>query len=204
MGSIYLAAAVVLGAIFLWQAYAPVAPRRVRGGSTAGAIRLYKYSISYLTLLFAAVAVDALVVIGARLTRRGRLGSPTLPGVASAVRPCHAARRSGHKHPVVTRRRRSGFPAGSTGFASRRAERAHASRVNAATAARSTRRQIRLVQSLGAPRQDLGVDPTHVPAGLRGGGKSVHPAGMTESWFDLNAPLQARRIHHRVVRICQS
>ena len=32
-------------------------------GSTAGAIRLYKYSISYLTLLFAAVAVDALVVI---------------------------------------------------------------------------------------------------------------------------------------------
>jgi heme O synthase-like polyprenyltransferase len=29
--------------------------------STAGAIRLYKYSISYLTLLFAAVVVDALV-----------------------------------------------------------------------------------------------------------------------------------------------
>ena len=31
-------------------------------GSLAQAIRLYKYSISYLTLLFAAVAVDALVV----------------------------------------------------------------------------------------------------------------------------------------------
>ena len=31
--------------------------------STAGAIRLYKYSISYLTLLFLAVAIDALVVI---------------------------------------------------------------------------------------------------------------------------------------------
>ena len=30
--------------------------------STAGAIRLYKYSISYLTLLFAAIAVDALVM----------------------------------------------------------------------------------------------------------------------------------------------
>ena len=30
--------------------------------STAGAIRLYKYSISYLTLLFAAIAVDALVL----------------------------------------------------------------------------------------------------------------------------------------------
>ena len=32
-------------------------------GSLAQSIRLYKYSISYLTLLFAAVAVDALVVI---------------------------------------------------------------------------------------------------------------------------------------------
>ena len=31
--------------------------------STAGAIRLYKYSISYLSLLFLAVAVDALVLI---------------------------------------------------------------------------------------------------------------------------------------------
>ena len=30
--------------------------------STAGAIRLYKYSISYLTLLFAAIAIDALVM----------------------------------------------------------------------------------------------------------------------------------------------
>ena len=31
--------------------------------STAGAIRLYKYSISYLSLLFLAVAIDALVLI---------------------------------------------------------------------------------------------------------------------------------------------
>jgi heme O synthase-like polyprenyltransferase len=31
--------------------------------STAGAIRLYKFSISYLTLLFAAVAIDALILI---------------------------------------------------------------------------------------------------------------------------------------------
>jgi heme O synthase-like polyprenyltransferase len=31
-------------------------------GSLAQAIRLYKYSISYLTLLFAAVAVDSLLV----------------------------------------------------------------------------------------------------------------------------------------------
>ena len=61
MGVIYLVAAVVLGAIFLWQAYGAVAAAASsEEASTAGAIRLYKYSISYLTLLFAAVAVDAL------------------------------------------------------------------------------------------------------------------------------------------------
>jgi heme O synthase-like polyprenyltransferase len=32
-------------------------------GTTAGAIRLYKYSITYLSALFAAVAIDALVLI---------------------------------------------------------------------------------------------------------------------------------------------
>ena len=32
-------------------------------GSLVQSIRLYKYSISYLTLLFAAVALDALVVV---------------------------------------------------------------------------------------------------------------------------------------------
>jgi heme O synthase-like polyprenyltransferase len=32
-------------------------------GAAVGAIRLYKFSISYLTVLFAAVAVDALVLI---------------------------------------------------------------------------------------------------------------------------------------------
>ena len=37
--------------------------------STAGAIRLYRYSITYLTLLFAAVAIDALVVDPDRLGR---------------------------------------------------------------------------------------------------------------------------------------
>ena len=36
---------------------------RRRRRSTAGAIRLYKYSITYLSLLFLAVAIDALVVI---------------------------------------------------------------------------------------------------------------------------------------------
>ena len=62
MGPIYLVAALVLGGLFLRQAW-----QLWRGGSseeesTAGAIRLYRYSISYLTLLFAAIAVDALVM----------------------------------------------------------------------------------------------------------------------------------------------
>ena len=63
MGAIYLGAAVVLGAIFLWQAYGLWRRGASEEASTAGAIRLYKYSISYLSLLFLAVAVDALVVI---------------------------------------------------------------------------------------------------------------------------------------------
>jgi protoheme IX farnesyltransferase len=63
MGAIYLVAAVVLGGIFLRQAYRLWRQGSSEEASTAGAIRLYKYSISYLTLLFAAIAVDALVVI---------------------------------------------------------------------------------------------------------------------------------------------
>jgi len=63
LGAIYLGAAVVLGAIFLWQAYALWRRGASEEASTAGAIRLYRYSISYLTLLFLAVAIDALVII---------------------------------------------------------------------------------------------------------------------------------------------
>ena len=63
MGAIYLVSALVLGAIFLRQAYVlwrqGTSPER----STAQAIRLYKYSITYLSLLMLAVAIDALVVI---------------------------------------------------------------------------------------------------------------------------------------------
>ena len=62
MGLIYLVAAVVLGAIFLWQAYGLWRRGASEEASTAGAIRLYKFSISYLSLLFLAIAVDALVV----------------------------------------------------------------------------------------------------------------------------------------------
>jgi protoheme IX farnesyltransferase len=63
MGLIYLVAAVGLGAVFLWQAYGLWRRGSSEEASTAGAIRLYKYSISYLSLLFLAVAVDALVLI---------------------------------------------------------------------------------------------------------------------------------------------
>jgi protoheme IX farnesyltransferase len=63
MGAIYLVAAISLGAIFLWQAYGLWRRGASEEASTAGAIRLYKYSISYLSLLFLAVAIDALVII---------------------------------------------------------------------------------------------------------------------------------------------
>ncbi|MGZ8502075.1 MAG: heme o synthase [Candidatus Limnocylindrales bacterium] len=63
MGLVYLGSALVLGAIFIWQAYRLWRVGTSEEGSTAGAIRLYRYSITYLTLLFAAVAVDALVAI---------------------------------------------------------------------------------------------------------------------------------------------
>ena len=49
MGAIYLGTAIVLGAIFLWQAYGLWRRGSSEEASTAGAIRLYKYSISYLS-----------------------------------------------------------------------------------------------------------------------------------------------------------
>ena len=57
MGGIYLVAAVVLGAAFLFYAV------RLRQEATAAsAMRLFNYSISYVTLLFAAMALDRLVL----------------------------------------------------------------------------------------------------------------------------------------------
>jgi heme o synthase len=63
MGAIYLAAAVILGTIFLWRAYVLWQQGTSPEASTAQAIRLYRYSISYLTLLFAAVALDTVLTI---------------------------------------------------------------------------------------------------------------------------------------------
>jgi protoheme IX farnesyltransferase len=56
MGDLYLVAAIVLGAIFLWQAV-----QLLRDRTPERAMRLFGYSISYLTLLFAAMAVDQLL-----------------------------------------------------------------------------------------------------------------------------------------------
>jgi protoheme IX farnesyltransferase len=62
MGWIYLVAAVLLGALFLRQAWILWRQGSSPDRSTAQAIRLYRYSISYLSLLFLAVAVDAVVL----------------------------------------------------------------------------------------------------------------------------------------------
>jgi len=56
MGALYLAAAIVLGAVFL--VHAEVLRRRQ---TAASAMALFRYSITYLTLLFAAMAGDVLL-----------------------------------------------------------------------------------------------------------------------------------------------
>jgi protoheme IX farnesyltransferase len=63
MGLVYLVTAVILGAIFLWRAFTLWREGSAPEASTAQAIRLYRFSISYLTLLFVAVAVDVLVAL---------------------------------------------------------------------------------------------------------------------------------------------
>ena len=62
MGVVYLVAAVALGAVFLWRAYGLWRQSASPEGSLTQSIRLYRYSISYLTLLFVAVAADTLVL----------------------------------------------------------------------------------------------------------------------------------------------
>jgi protoheme IX farnesyltransferase len=59
MGPAYLASAVVLGAWFLWRAAG-----LVRRPSPGAALLLFRTSIPYLALLFAAVALDVLVRLG--------------------------------------------------------------------------------------------------------------------------------------------
>jgi protoheme IX farnesyltransferase len=60
MGAIYVVAAVVLGAVFTWMAV-----QLREDSSPKMAMRLFGYSITYVTLLFGAMAVDQLVRFGA-------------------------------------------------------------------------------------------------------------------------------------------
>ena len=59
MGWLYLGSAVVLGVVFLREAHALSA--RVRSGAPTKPMRLFHFSITYLTLLFAAMAADQLL-----------------------------------------------------------------------------------------------------------------------------------------------
>jgi heme o synthase len=59
MGDIYIAAALVLGAVFTW-----LAVRLLRENSPQAAMRVFTWSITYITLLFAAIALDQLVRSG--------------------------------------------------------------------------------------------------------------------------------------------
>jgi protoheme IX farnesyltransferase len=59
MGDLYLAAALVLGGVFTWHAL-----QLVRTGSPDRAMRLFTWSITYITLLFGAMALDQLIRSG--------------------------------------------------------------------------------------------------------------------------------------------
>jgi protoheme IX farnesyltransferase len=58
MGLVYLAGALLLGGLFLFQAFA-----MWREGTDRRAVRLYKFSITYLTALFALIALDAILFV---------------------------------------------------------------------------------------------------------------------------------------------
>jgi protoheme IX farnesyltransferase len=59
MGWLYLVSCLALGAVFLREAHA--LSSRVRSGAATKPMRLFHFSISYLTLLFAAMALDQLL-----------------------------------------------------------------------------------------------------------------------------------------------
>jgi protoheme IX farnesyltransferase len=59
MGNLYLLAAIVLGAVFMGLAL-----ELLRNATPAAAMRLFAYSITYITLLFGAMAVDQLLRSG--------------------------------------------------------------------------------------------------------------------------------------------
>ena len=58
MGLLFLAGALVLGAMFLFQAFA-----MWRDGTDKRAVKLYKYSITYLSGLFLLMILDVAAVV---------------------------------------------------------------------------------------------------------------------------------------------
>ncbi|MDO8731212.1 MAG: heme o synthase [Actinomycetota bacterium] len=62
MGPVYSASALILGGVFLYEAYRLLGAARCKAdGINIIAMRLFHYSISYLALLFLAVAIDPFV-----------------------------------------------------------------------------------------------------------------------------------------------
>lgn len=61
MGPLYGASAIVLGGLFTWLAALLYRDARADRASVAKAMRLFGFSITYLTLLFVAMAADVLV-----------------------------------------------------------------------------------------------------------------------------------------------
>jgi protoheme IX farnesyltransferase len=59
MGVVYLVAATALGGLFIWYAV-----QLLRSATPERAMRLFTFSISYITLLFGAMALDQLVRSG--------------------------------------------------------------------------------------------------------------------------------------------
>jgi protoheme IX farnesyltransferase len=59
MGDLYLGAALVLGGVFTWYSV-----KLLRDGTPQVAMRLFTWSISYITLLFGAMAADQLIRSG--------------------------------------------------------------------------------------------------------------------------------------------
>jgi protoheme IX farnesyltransferase len=62
MGAVYIVTAVILGGMFVYRAL-----KLWRGSNPAESMRLFKFSILYLALLFAAVAADAVLPFSSRV-----------------------------------------------------------------------------------------------------------------------------------------
>jgi protoheme IX farnesyltransferase len=62
MGAVYIVTAVILGGMFVYRAL-----KLWRGSNPAESMRLFKFSILYLALLFAAVAADAVLPFASRV-----------------------------------------------------------------------------------------------------------------------------------------